>query len=304
MPVKLVDILSGLQSKILWNEPLALHTSFKVGGPADAFIYPKNSVELSQLMKKIDEHKIPYFVLGDGSNLVMPDEGYRGVVINLSLFDEIKIIHKDDEKILVKVGAGVLKQKLLFWSIEQGFSGLEFLAGVPGQVGGGIFMNAGTKGGSFCDITEKIFMINTNGELEEQLVTKENFSYRSQNFCKNKIMMGAILRLHYGDKEKMMEVVKTVIAERKAIQPLNFPNCGSVFKNPKGYYAGKLIEDAGLKGYRVGHAQISTKHGNFIVNLGGAAAKDIVAIIEHAKKRVKEVHGVTLEEEVIIVHKD
>lgn len=293
-------VFKNIKGKIFWDESFAFHTSLKVGGAAQAFIFPKDCEDLSAIIQTLHQYQIPRMILGDGTNFLPSDENYPGVILNLAKLNEIKVIEKNNDGVFVKVGAGTSKQKLLFWSVEQGFSGLEFLSGIPGQVGGGLFMNAGTSLGSFSDVTEKVYLLNQSGMVEEKEVAEEDFSYRSQFFSQGRIIIGAMLRLHVGDKNQISTIVKKMIAERKDRQPLHFPNCGSIFKNPSGFHAGKLIEASGLKGYRLGDAMISEKHANFIVNLGNAKSKDILSLIKHIKKTVKTLQGIDLHEEVII----
>ena len=293
-------MIPGIRGKVLWNEPLSAHTSLKVGGRVQAYIFPKDTQEVCNLITTFQKEHTFYKVLGDGSNFLPMDEDVEGVILNLANLDKISILEETPTQILVQVGAGVSKQKLLFWAVSKGFSGVEFLSGIPGQVGGGLFMNAGTHLGSFAEVTQKVFLVTQKGEIEEQILGSSDFSYRAQSFSKNKTIVGCVLRLTHGDRKEIEEKVKKMIEERKATQPLNAPNCGSVFKNPNGTSAGKLIESVGLKEYRVGNARVSSKHANFIVNLGGATAKDILSIIQHVKKTVKELKGVELQEEVVI----
>ncbi len=295
------SLFTGVRGQVLRNEILSKHTSLKVGGKASAFIYPKDVEDLKDVFKIISQHKIPYFVLGDGSNFLPSDDDFNGVVLNLSKLNKVEIIEKETACVAVYVEAGVSKQKLLFWAIESGFSGLEFLSGVPGQVGGGLFMNAGTHRGSFSDVTQKVKLLNMHGTIEEHLVTPNDFSYRAQSFSKNRIIISAVLKLGYGDPKKMTEEVKLMIADRKSKQPLQQPNCGSVFKNPEGTTAGKIIEECGLKGFRIGDAMVSQKHGNFIVNLGNAKSQDIRNVIDHVKKVVTEKKAIQLKEEVVMM---
>jgi len=299
-----MDLLnSPIRGKVLWNESLSAHTSLKVGGRVQAYIFPKDVEEVCELLCLFQKEHTRWWVLGDGSNFLPLDEDMDGVILNLAHCDEILILEETKDHILVRVGAGVSKQKLLFWSLEKGFLGLEFLSGIPGQVGGGLFMNAGTHLGSFSDVTQKVFLVDQKGKLEEKQLSPCDFSYRAQSFSKDKIIVGCILRLKHGNPKDIEEKVKKMISERKAAQPLQYPNCGSVFKNPNGFSAGKLIESVGLKEYRVGNAMVSSKHANFIINLGGATAKDILMLIDHIKKTVKECKGIELQEEVVIASK-
>ncbi len=289
-----------IRGKALLDESLSTHTSFKSGGRVKAYLFPQDCEEVCTLIRTFQKDHTPYQVLGDGSNFLPTDEDFPGVILNLASLNKISILEETPEKILVQVGAGVSKQKLLFWAVEKSFSGLEFLSGIPGQVGGGLFMNAGTHLGSFSGVTQKVFLVNNAGGVEEKILCPSDFSYRAQSFAKDKIIVGCVLRLIHGNQKEIEEKVRKMIIERKATQPLNSPNFGSVFKNPTGFSAGRLIESIGLKGYRVGNAMISPKHANFIVNLGGATAKDVLSLVDHIKKTVKECRGVELQEEVVI----
>lgn len=296
----LKSIFKDVKGEIYWSEPLSKHTTFRVGGPADALFYPKNVSELAAIFSWVIQYQIPYFILGQGSNLLFPDEGFQGIIFNISHFDGIEILEQDSKTVRIKVGAGVDKKRLLSWAIERGFSGLEFLSGVPGQVGGGLFMNAGSLG-DFSKVAEKIYLLNGAAEVEELPVRACDFSYRSQSFCKDKIIIASVFRLNYEKKEILNARVQKLLSDRKEKQPFGYPSCGSTFKNPPETSAGRLIEAAGCKGYRVGDAEVSKKHANFIINHGRATSGDILAIIEYVKKRVKEMHGIELEEEVIVV---
>ncbi len=296
----LKPIFFGMQGEILWSEPLSRHTTFRVGGPADVLFYPKSVSDLATVFSRVIQYQIPYFILGQGSNLLFPDEGFGGVIFNLSHFDGIEILEGDSKSVRIKVGAGVDKKRLLNWTVERGFSGLEFLSGVPGQIGGGLFMNAGSLG-DFSEIAEKIYLLNENAQIEELTVTPNCFFYRGQTFCHQKIIIASIFHLHFEKKEILKARVQKLLDDRKEKQPFGYPSCGSTFKNPPETTAGRLIEAAGCKGYRVGDAEVSKKHANFIVNHGHATSEDILAIIDYVKKRVKDTHGVELEEEVIVV---
>ncbi len=303
----LKNIFQRFRGEVFWNEPLSRHTSLRVGGPADAYAYPSDVSDLSALFKKVCQHRIPYVIWGDGSNILPLDSGFRGIIFNLSHLDQIKILKQGEKKVEIWVGAGVRKQKLLSWAIRRGFSGVEFLSGVPGQVGGGLFMNAGTVKGCFSNVVTKITLMNEKGIEEELPVSTKDFSYRKQTFCKNKIITAATLSLGYGNREEMEKIVDEMVSDRRMKQPLQFPNSGSTFMNPSGISgaeklsAGKLIESAGLKGASMGHAMVSKVHANFMVNLGGASSQDFLSLMEVVEKRVKEVHGITLEREVVVV---
>ena len=294
-------VLKGFGGKTLWNESLSRHTSLRVGGAADAYVFPQHVDELAGVFKRVMEHNIPYLVLGDGSNLLVSDEGFRGIVFNLSKLDQLKVLKKNTQAVEVFVGAGLRKQKMLSWAMRKALSGVEFLSGVPGQMGGGLFMNAGTAYGCFGDVVQRIHMLNSAGGQEVIDVGPQDFSYRAQRFCKNKIITGAVIRLIAGDRGRIAQKVGAMIADRKAKQPLALPSCGSTFKNPPGQIAGRLIQSAGLCGYRVGQAMVSEKHANFIVNLGGARADHVFSVLKYVERRVKEVHGIHLEREVVVI---
>ena len=303
---RLKPLLSHMKGRVLWHEPLSKHTSLRTGGPAEAYVYPKNIKELSLLFKNITEEKIPYLVLGDGSNVLASDRGFQGIVLNLSSLNEIEIIKQNTSYVDILIGVGLRKQTVLSWAQERGYSGFEFLSGIPGQMGGGLFMNAGTHLGCFGDVVKEVFILNENGEEVSISVNTENFFYRKQNFCKNNsIITRALFRLVYDDPEKIEQKVKEMLLDRKEKQPLQYPNCGSTFMNPVKtsgeLTAGGLIEHSGLKGLRIGNAMVSTKHANFIVNLGKATSQDVLSIIENVEKKIKTVHGIHLQREVIVL---
>ena len=305
--------IKDFKGKVFWDESLKKLNSFKVGGVARVLIFPQDETELSLLLKSVGKLDIPYFILGDGSNVLLPDDVYEGAIINVSNFKELKVLgvrSPEGDLTPVYVGAGLSKQMLLFLSVQNGYAGCEFLAGVPGQIGGGLFMNAGTHLGDFSKIVKEVYLMDPDGTKRSVKVTPSDFGYRSQKFCKpgvrshgdlTPIILGATLNLRKGDPLKLKAIVTKMIQERKSKQPLKIPNCGSTFKNPPGNSAGKLIEAAGLKGFQIGGAMVSMTHANFIENVGNAKSLDILNLISHVKKRVKEVQGIELEEEVIVV---
>lgn len=284
--------------KIYLNEPLANHTTWKIGGPADIFVIPNSIDSTITLLQLINEYKMPWRVIGRGSNLLVVDEGIRGVVIKID--EGISHLQINGEEITV--GAGHSLIKLATIATKQGLSGLEFAGGIPGSVGGAIFMNAGAHGSDISKILVRAHILFADGSLKWVECEEMSFSYRMSRLQKEKgICLEAIFRLKRGDREKIVKEMQKNKDYRRHSQPWNYPCAGSVFRNPLPHYAGQLIEQAGLKGYQIGGAQISTVHGNFIVNVGNATAKDVLELIEHIKKTVYEKFHIQMETEVEIV---
>ena len=291
-----------LQDRVLFDTPLAPFVAYGVGGPADILTFPMSEEELQWIDDTAKSHKIPVTVIGTGTNLLVVDEGIRGVTISLSkAFQGIeKLPTKHADKIIVRCGGGVLKPKLLEWAVENGYTGLEFSAGVPGTIGGGIYMNAGTKYGCYGDILKEIRLFDFDKGFQQLERNNLHFSYRESE-VRNSLVVWATFELQLGDKVSIQKEVDRIIQERAEKQPLDFPSCGSTFKNGPDYSSGRLIERAGLKGTMVGGAEVSTKHANFILNKGNATAKDILTLINIIKTKVKEQFGVSLECEVCIL---
>ncbi|MFM8268909.1 MAG: UDP-N-acetylmuramate dehydrogenase [Pseudomonadota bacterium] len=288
---------------VLFKEPLRNHVAYRVGGPADILVFPRNEEDLLWLGEQSKSLALPLTVIGRGTNLLVRDGGIRGITVSLEhAFQQIELLSEESaERILVRVGGGVTKPDFLEWAIQKGFSGLEFSSGVPGTIGGGIFMNAGTKYGCYGDILKELRLFEFAVGAQTFLSDEFHFGYREQTAVKDKLVVWATFELQQGDKNALRTEVNRIIQERAEKQPLDYPSCGSTFKNPAGFSAGRLIEKAGLKGLSVGGAQISEKHANFILNKGEAKAQDILDLIEIAKERVKTQFGVTLECEVIIL---
>ncbi len=282
------------------EEPLAPYLAYKIGGPAEILVFPRNESDVLWIADKARAHKVPLTIVGSGTNLLVVDEGIRGIVVSLQhAFKDIEPVSRTSTSCLVRAGGGVGKPELLQWSISQNLTGLEFSSGVPGTIGGGIYMNAGTKYGSYGDILRelRLFDFRTGGRTLKR--EEVHFGYRHQTAVGDTLVLHALFELKPGDGAAVKTEVDRIIAERAAKQPLDFPSCGSTFKNPEGHSAGRLIEKSGLKGTRVGNAEISKKHANFILNLGGAKAKDILALIDLIRRTVKDQFGVELETEVI-----
>lgn len=289
--------------EVLFDEPLKNHLAYRVGGPADLLVFPRDEADLKWISTQAKAHELPVTVIGRGTNLLVKDGGIRGITVSLEkAFKEIELLPEEESgSVKVRVGSGVGKPELLQWAIEQSLTGLEFSSGVPGTIGGGIYMNAGTKYGCYGDILKELRLFRFSGDAKTYSRDQFHFGYREQTAVKDSIVVWAVFELKPGDKKTIQNEVNRIIEERKEKQPLHFPSCGSTFKNPEGFSAGRLIEKAGLKGLRVGGAQVSEKHANFILNTGDAKASDILELIETIKKRVNEEFQVTLECEVIIL---
>ena len=291
-------LILGIRGEVRFCEPMSRHTSLGIGGPADLMVFPQDEEDLRLLISRIHDEELPVMVVGAGSNLLVKDGGVRGVVIKLSRFRRLSPVHGG-----LWAEAGVPLPALLKQGLDQGMEGYEFLYGIPGTVGGAVTMNAGTHEGETAPLVREVRFLTFKGELLEFKGTELQFDYR---YCKLPpgIVMGALLEMRSGNDEKIQQRVQRYRERRNATQPLNLPNVGSIFKNPRGDYAGRLVEEVGLKGEQVGGAQISKKHGNFIVNLGGATARDVLALIRRVGERVHREKGIDLELEVRIVGRD
>lgn len=276
------------------NEPMKNHTSFKIGGPADEFCEVTSEEEIKRLIDYASERGVPYTVMGNGSNLLVADGGIRGLVIKIARgFDEISV---GGEKITAQSGA--LLSRIASAAYRNSLTGLEFASGIPGTLGGGIYMNAGAYGGELKDVIESVTYLD-NGEIITKTADMLEFGYRKSSFTdKDYIILSAELKLKKGDPDEIKEKTDDYRQRRTSKQPLDMPSAGSTFKRPEGYFAGKLIEDSGLKGFKIGGAQVSEKHSGFVVNAGGATAADVKALIEHIQKTVKEKFGVEMKTEV------
>jgi len=297
----LEEIKSLITKKILGevtlSYPLAPHTSFKIGGEADLFVCPRNLMELLIVLDILKEHNVPYFLLGAGSNLLISDKGIRGAVIKLG--DGFDYAHAKGDYILA--GAGVSLAKLSAEAKNAELTGLEFASGIPGSLGGAIFMNAGAYGGEMKDVIDEVSFIDEDGTVKTISKNECDFGYRKSIFSDGrKIILSAKITLKHGDKEEISKTMRELNKKRKDKQPLEYPSAGSTFRRPEGHFAGALIEAAGLKGKAIGDAQVSEKHAGFIINKGSASAKDVLDLISHVQDVVFEKSGVTLEPEVKI----
>lgn len=293
--VSLDDIKNFFRGHISLHEPLAPYTSMKVGGPADYYVEPADKMDLVEIIKYFRRNDYPFMMIGRGSNLLISDEGVRGAVLNAeSGLSSVRL-----EGDLVQAEAGARLTKLVDFCVQNGLAGLEWAAGIPGTVGGGVIMNAGAHGG---EISQHLVDVEVLRGEEIVLVGKDRaqFAYRRSGLQKD-IVLSARFRLEPGNKEEILKRKSELIARRNATQPLNLPNSGSMFKNPSGSFAAKLIEQAGLRGKRIGNAQISEKHANFIVNLGDAKAEDVLRLLDLARRTVHQNTGILLELEVKLV---
>lgn len=273
------------------NVSMSTYTTYKVGGCVKVLVFPKDIEKLKLLIKELKENNINYKVIGNGSNLIFSDNEYNGVLIKLDHFNSLEI---DDTKITV--GASYSLIKLSNKACFLGLTGLEFAAGIPGTVGGSIYMNAGAYNSDMGYIVKEVVVLNPYGEVETLYNKDLDFHYRSSFFQNNKdyIVIGAVIVLKRGDKQLIKEIMEDRKQRRLSSQPLEYPSAGSVFRNPEGNYAGKLIEDCGLKGYRLGGARISEKHANFVINENNATAEDIRNLILLARDKVKEKYNIEL----------
>lgn len=285
------------EEAVLLNEPMAKHTSMEVGGPVTYFFQPASEEELLFLVRLLEEEAYPYYMKGNGSNLIFKDEGFDGAVIEIRSLQNVTIT--GDE---VCAEAGILLKDLSVLIEEASLTGFEFASGIPGSLGGAVCMNAGAYDGEMKDIIRSVRLMTKTGEILEKSCEEMEFSYR-RSICSSGdyIVLSATLQLAKGDREAIREKIEDLTARRKEKQPLEYPSCGSVFKRPEGYFAGKLISDAGLKGYQIGGAQVSEKHAGFIINTGGATAQDVLDLIAYVQKTVLEKFGVHLECEVRIL---
>ena len=280
------------------NEPMSKHTSFRVGGPAKVFLTVHSEEILGKILKALKNMNIPYFVLGNGSNLLVSDAGYDGVMVYLGEeFANIEV--KGNE---IKAGAAAFLGKVARKALEEGMTGLEFAAGIPGSLGGGVVMNAGAYGGELSQVVTSVRAMNAVGNVVILEKSELLLGYRTSIFKLHPfVILEVTMELQKGNKEEISGRMNEYTKARIEKQPLEYPSAGSTFKRPKGYFAGKLIMDAGLRGFSVGDAQVSEKHCGFVINKGNATATDIRKLMEEVANRVKEQFGVELEPEVILL---
>lgn len=283
------------EKNVLTDEPLKNHVTFRVGGAADYFVSPESAEEVQKIILLCKEAGMPYYILGNGSNLLVSDQGYRGVIIQ---------IYKSMSEISVKgefvtAQAGALLSAIAAKAAGESLAGFEFASGIPGTIGGAAVMNAGAYGGEMKDVLEQVTVLTKEGELLTIPREELDMGYRTSKVAKNQyIVLEVVIHLAHGEQEKIREKMNELKEKRTTKQPLEYPSAGSTFKRPEGYFAGKLIEEAGLRGFQVGGAQVSEKHCGFVINKDNATAAEVRELIRQVSERVKANSGVTLEPEV------
>ncbi len=283
------------ESRVLCEEPMRAHTTFRVGGPADYFVMPESIKELKHVLALCKQEEVPYYIVGNGSNLLVSDKGYRGVIIQI--YKQMNGIEVEGET--VRAQAGALLSKVGSVALEAELAGFEFAAGIPGTVGGAIVMNAGAYGGEMKDILLQATVLTADGEVKVLAKDELELGYRTSVIAKqNYIVLEAQFGLTKGDRKSIRERMDELKLQRTTKQPLEYPSAGSTFKRPEGYFAGKLIQDANLRGFQVGGAQVSEKHCGFVINKEDATAADIVKLMQLVSDKVMEEFGVRLEPEV------
>lgn len=293
----LEDILD--KDSIKYNEPMKKHTTMKVGGLCDCMVEPSSIEEIQKVLEYVKENNIKYYIIGNGSNLLVKDEGVHALIIKIA--NKFSGFEVNGE--YIKAYSGCSVPKLSQIAKENSLSGLEFACGIPGSVGGGIRMNAGAYGSEMVNVVEKVGFLDENGNLKEIDGKDAHFTYRHSMFVDNPqyVVVYAIYKLQKGNKDEISKIMEENMNSRKQKQPIEYPNFGSVFKRPEGYFVGKLVDDCGLKGYKIGGAQVSTKHSGFMINIGDATCKDVLDLIEYVKEKVYEKFNVKLQEEVVIL---
>ncbi|MBM4276958.1 MAG: UDP-N-acetylmuramate dehydrogenase [Deltaproteobacteria bacterium] len=286
-----------IEGRVLFEAPMKKYTSIKVGGPAECLFFPKNVKELRKVIRHARRKKIPVFILGKGTNLIVKDRGIRGWVVSLT--QGMKKVRMDGEYIEAEAGCSL--QQLVQFSIQKGLAGLEPFFGIPGTVGGGLAMNAGAWEAELKDVLHSVTLMKEDGKVVERPRSRLRFSYRSLTLPPSWIILKGSFHLRKGRREEILERVKSFSEMRKRTQPLDFPSAGSIFKNPEEGPAGKWIDEIGLKGFSMGHAMVSDRHANFIINLGKATAEEILRLIEWVERRVYEEKSISLKREVRVV---
>lgn len=292
----IIKLCNNLSCSVISNEPLKKHTSFKIGGPADLFVYVNSIDNLKIILNYINTQNIPFFILGNGTNVLASDEGFRGIVINLTKIKDKLFIANNN---IITCSSGVSLAKVCVFALKNSLSGLEFAWGIPGSCGGALFMNAGAYGSDMSDIILEGSHIKDDGTEEILEKDKLNLTYRKSYYTDKPFIITSIkMQLKNENPTIIRSKMYENILKRKTKQPLEFPNAGSIFKRPEGYYAGTLIEQCGLKGKKVGGAMVSPKHAGFIVNTGNATSNDVCNLVNLIKETVYKKTGVTLECEI------
>ncbi len=292
------SLCENIGCEYLNNAMLKNYTSFKIGGNADIMVFPDTEEKISSVIKKINECSLPSLVIGKGSNMLISDLGFRGVVINTCKFDKIYLA--DETTVVCQSGASL--SRLCRFALENSLTGLEFAFGIPGTAGGAAYMNAGAYGGEMVDILVSCDHILPDGSKHSYFGNELNLSYRHSAYSDNDLFILTLtLKLKKGDPTEIKAKMDELMAKRKDKQPLEYPSAGSTFKRPEGYFAAALLDECGLKGFTIGGAKVSEKHAGFVINQGNASANDVLRLIEHCQKTVKKLKGVHLEPEVKII---
>ena len=283
------------REQVLVDERMDRHTTFRIGGPADFFVIPETIEQLAQTVRICREQKVPFYILGNGSNLLVGDKGYRGVIIQV--YKNLNAVHTDGQ--VISAQAGAMLSVIAKQALAHGLAGFEFASGIPGTLGGAVVMTAGAYGGEMKDIIRKVTVLTPEGKIQTIPGDQMEFGYRTSIVEKKSlIVLSAVIELENGNSEEIRSRMEELKRKRTSRQPLELPSAGSTFKRPQGYFAGKLIMDAGLQGFTVGGAQVSEKHCGFVVNRGGASAADVRELMRQVTEKVQERFGVTLEPEV------
>lgn len=298
MVIYMTEKFRKISPQLLTDEMMSRHTTFRIGGPADMFVSVKNAEEIRLLIELAGKTKTPYMVIGNGSNLLVGDKGIRGLVIQIGKdFSAVSVRGN-----IITAQAGAMMSKVASEALRAELSGFEALSGIPGTLGGGIYMNAGAYGGEIKNVVKSVTYIDSDGNINTISNGECDFSYRHSVFSSgDKYILSAELELHSGKRDDIKAAMDDYNKRRRDKQPLSFPSAGSTFKRPEGYFAGKLIEDSGLKGYSVGGAMVSDIHAGFVVNKGNATAADVIRLIEDVKSEVKRKFAVELEPEIRVV---
>lgn len=283
------------KEKIYVNEKMEKHTTFRIGGPADYFVMPSDVTDVKAVIELCEQEKVPYYVVGNGSNLLVGDKGFRGVIIQIA--GNMNQLQADGEVITAQAGCSLAQ--IAGKALDEELAGFEFAAGIPGTLGGAVRMNAGAYGGEIKDVLESAVVLTKEGKVMELSVNEMEFGYRTSIIERTGwTILGGKIRLYKGKREEIKAVMDDLREKRVSKQPLEYPSAGSTFKRPKGYFAGKLIQDAGLRGFRVGGACVSEKHSGFVINIDHATADDVVSLMEQVDEKVRAQFGVGLEPEV------
>lgn len=293
---KIYELLCSItdDKSVFCDEPMSNHTSFRIGGSADFLVLPKSREEVVHLVSALKDNGIRYIVMGNGSNLLVDDDGIRGVVIKIARNMSDVTVQGN----VLTADSGVLLSRLSNIALDNSLTGIEFASGIPGTLGGAVMMNAGAYGGEMKDVVTETTYLTSDGEIKTIRGEEHGFGYRTSIFTSGDVILSSTLVLEKGDKKEIRNKIAELNSRRREKQPLEFPSAGSAFKRPEGYFAGKLIEDAGLKGYKIGGASVSEKHSGFIVSDGTATCRDVLSLIEHIKSEVYSKFSVELESEI------